>query len=632
MPEIASICKSIIQARQPFERIDVPVGQARSVFGENPFKQETLSLIASKYAEEHACSMEEAEKKASVSLYRCGPLIDLCRGPHINHTGVVGAAAVIKTSSSLLKEKIPFISTSLANLDPITHVQRVYGISFPEKSQLKDWENARLLAEKSDHRKIGKTQNLFAFHPLSPGSAFFMPHGTRIYNRLMEFLRGEYLRRGYSEVRTPLVFDKALWERSGHWVNYKEDMFYVSKGNSAGTPELENDSEKKPKQSPPPVQVPGLNLQIPQDLSPEELRCIRDTKEVEEAFASALSERCQHTHAHTHEHHGAVSDGISRSVDPSHDGVQALKPMNCPGHCVLFGMGMHSYRDLPLRVADFSTLHRNEISGALTGLTRVRSFTQDDAHIFCTRDQMSDELRSCLSFISDVYSTFNLPLKFKLSTRPENFIGETSAWDDAESALTETLNEAGLEWELNPGDGAFYGPKVDVAVRDALGRWHQCATVQLDFNLPVRFGLKYKGADGADHTPVMIHRAILGSIERFMAVLIEHTTGKLPLWLSPRQVLVCPVSPQFEDYARKVEAALTAQGLYATISDGHQSLAKQVKMAQPFAYNYIVIVGATEAEQETVSIRPRGAMGNEKDPMALDKFVQRLQSEMAQKL
>lgn len=631
MPEISAICKSIIQSRQPFERISATVAQARSVFGDNPFKQETLTRIAQAYAENSRCSFEEAENKATVSLYRCGPLIDLCRGPHVTNTSVIAAASIIKTSSSLLKTPLHHTTATgvmvpAEQIPPITHVQRVYGIAFPEKSMLKDWEVARALAEKSDHRKIGRSQNLFAFHPLSPGSAFFLPHGTRIYNRLMEYLRNEYRRRGYNEVRTPLIFDKALWERSGHWENYKEDMFYVSKGNSAAPA----DGETTPAPS---TQIPGLNLQVPNDLRPEELKCIGHGHE---ELNDVLSERCEHGHAHQTPIQAlpslATLDSVNRNVDPSVDGIQGIKPMNCPGHCVLFGMGMHSYRDLPLRVADFSTLHRNEISGALTGLTRVRSFTQDDAHIFCTREQMVGELRSCLTFISEVYSAFNFPLKFKLSTRPENYIGEISVWDDAEKALEETLNSAGLEWELNPGDGAFYGPKVDVAVRDALGRWHQCATVQLDFNLPSRFGLKYKGTDGNDHTPVMIHRAILGSIERFMAVLIEHTAGKLPLWLSPRQVLICPVSPQFEEYAEKVRETLANDGVYVDLGDGNQSLAKQVKMAQPLAYNYILVVGANEQENETVSIRPRGTMGNEKEPMRLNDFVGRLRKEVEKKL
>lgn len=422
-------------------------------------------------------------------------------------------------------------------------LQRVYGISFPSSSQLKQWQHLQEEAKKRDHRVIGKSQQLFMFHPLSPGSSFFLPHGTRVFNKLADFIRNEYRKRGYDEVITPLIFKKELWETSGHLKNYHDDMFMVSQG-------------------------------------------IADTE--------------AHDHGdhagHAHDHHDASE------VD--HFG---LKPMNCPGHCLLFRESRrYSYRELPVRLADFSALHRNEASGALTGLTRVRRFHQDDAHIFCSADQVQSEISASLEFIQHVYGVFGFTFQLRLSTRPENYMGELSVWNDAEAQLREALDGFGESWTVNEGDGAFYGPKIDIVVTDALQRQHQCGTIQLDFQLPRNFELTYDGADGQSHTPIIIHRAVLGSIERMMAILIEHTGGKWPLWLSPRQVAVLPIAEAHREYAKDVAATLERDAkVFVDVQDSNKTLSKRVREAQVAGYNYILVVGDKEQETREVNVRTR---------------------------
>jgi len=579
LPEITKICQAIVGEKQPFERVAVSVDFAKQVFVGNPFKQQILARIEEQAKQAGAC----ASGNGSVTLYKCGPFIDLCRGPHIPHTGMISNIMIHKASASLLRTKHYFnVSNTAEESKPVevSTVQRVYGMSFGSKSEYNEWQRAQQLAEKYDHRKVGKAQKLFMFHPFAPGSPFFLPHGTRVYNKLVEFIRKQYRARGFDEVRSPLVFDKLLWQQSGHWDKYKEDMFFVSKGHTSPPSAEPNQNVAAPAASQN-VEVvaseTGTPITLPK-LHPSELGCV-------------------HGHAHNHSQ--------AHNTDPEGVGIQGLKPMNCPGHCLLFASQAHSYRDLPVRYADFSTLHRNEISGALTGLTRVRSFAQDDAHIFCTKEQLGDELRGCLDFVKHVYGIFEFPLEFKLSTRPENAIGDRATWDLAESVLVECLNNNGLPWEENPGDGAFYGPKVDITVRDGFGRRHQCATIQLDFNLPVRFGLKYKAADGSEQTPVMIHRAVLGSLERFMGVYMEHCLGKWPLWLSPRQIAICIVSPDFVDYAQSVANQLKDAGFFVDLSDATQSLAKQIRQAQLMQYNYMVVVGENEVKTNTVSVRHR---------------------------
>lgn len=365
---------------------------------------------------------------------------------------------------------------------------------------------------------VGIQQKLFFFHELSPGSCFFSPRGAYIYNTLVEFIRQQYRIRGFQEVISPNVYNTKLWQTSGHWEHYAENMFA-----------FEVEKEK-----------------------------------------------------------------------------YALKPMNCPGHCLMFGHTSRSWRELPLRMADFGVLHRNELSGALTGLTRVRRFQQDDAHIFCTPEMIKDEISNCLEFLSAVYETFGFDFVLKLSTRPEKFLGEIEMWDKAEGQLKESLNKYGKEWKLNPGDGAFYGPKIDITVTDALRRQHQCATIQLDFQLPIRFDLHYVSESGEKKRPVIIHRAILGSVERMIAILTESYGGKWPFWLSPRQCMVVPVAPPFDDYAKAVKKQLHEAGFEADYDvDPGDTMNKKIRNAQLEQYNFIFVVGEKEKTNNTVNVRTR---------------------------
>ena len=385
-------------------------------------------------------------------------------------------------------------------------------------------------AAKRDHRKIGLEQELFYFDELSPGSCFFLPHGTRLYNKLIETIRGEYWKRNYLEVVTPNMYNLKLWETSGHATKYKENMFcFPIEGQEFG-----------------------------------------------------------------------------------------LKPMNCPGHCLMFKHRKRSYRELPMRLCDFGVLHRNELSGALTGLTRVRRFQQDDAHIFCMVNQIKAEVAGVLDMIATVYGFLGMSFALKLSTRPENYLGEIEVWDKAEALMTEALNEyssvSGHAWSLNPGDGAFYGPKIDVQVFDALKRPHQCATVQLDFVQPMRFDLKYQApssgeggesGESLNERPVMIHRAVLGSVERMIAILTEHYAGKWPFFLSPRQVMVVPVNKAQEDYAEEVRDTIRKAGFFCDADLSHRTLNKMVRESQLAQYNYILVVGQKEKDDGTVNARTR---------------------------
>ncbi|XP_055572585.1 threonine--tRNA ligase 1, cytoplasmic-like isoform X3 [Falco biarmicus] len=437
-PLLENRCKNIIKEKQAFERLEVKKEILLEMFKYNKFKCRILN---------------EKVNTPTTTIYRCGPLIDLCRGPHVRHTGKIKALKIFKNSSTYWEGK-----TDMETL------QRIYGISFPDNKMMKEWEKFQEEARNRDHRKIGKEQELFFFHDLSPGSCFFLPRGAFLYNTLMDFIREEYHRRNFTEVVSPNIFNSKLWEASGHWQHYSENMFSF---------EIEK-----------------------------------------ETFA--------------------------------------LKPMNCPGHCLMFAHRPRSWREMPLRLADFGVLHRNELSGTLSGLTRVRRFQQDDAHIFCTIEQIEEEMKGCLDFLKSVYAVFGFTFQLHLSTRPENYLGELEVWDHAEKQLENSLNDFGEQWNLNPGDGAFYGPKIDIKIKDAIGRYHQCATIQLDFQLPIRFNLTYVGKDGDDKKrPVIIHRAILGSVERMIAILAENYGGKWPFWLSPRQVMVVPVGPTCEEYAQQ---------------------------------------------------------------------------------
>lgn len=472
------------------------------MFVHNPFK---TNLVRNKVPD-----------NSSTTVYKCGTLIDLCMGPHVPNTGKIKAFSCVKSSS-----------TNWLGVVGNDTLQRVYGISFPDKAQLKQWQEFQEQAKKRDHRLVGSKQELFFFHNLSPGSAFWMPHGARVYNKLIEFIRKQYWTRGYEEVITPNVFNLDLWHISGHAQHYKENMFIFD--------------------------VEGAEW--------------------------------------------------------------GMKPMNCPGHCLMFGHRLRSYRELPIRMADFGALHRNEISGALTGLTRVRRFQQDDAHIFCRADQIKTEILSALDFMRFVYTTLGMTYKLELSTRPEKALGDIEVWNSAESQLADALNEfiGTGNWKINPGDGAFYGPKIDIKVFDALERIHQCATVQLDFQLPIRFELEYKNDSGGDDSfsrPVMIHRAMLGSVERMTAILTEHWGGKWPLWLSPRQVCIVPVDIKYCDYGYEVLDLIHKAGYYVDIDDSTHTLNKKIREAQLSQYNFILIVGEKEKESKSVTVRIREGDAN----------------------
>uniref|UniRef100_A0A8C5H7Z9 threonine--tRNA ligase n=1 Tax=Gouania willdenowi TaxID=441366 RepID=A0A8C5H7Z9_GOUWI len=465
--DLETLCKTVMKEKQPFERLEISKQTLLKMFKYNKFKCRILN---------------EKVTTPTTTVYRCGPLIDLCRGPHVRHTGNIKAMKIYKNSSTYWEGR-----TDMETL------QRIYGISFPDSKMLKEWEHFQEEAKNRDHRKIGKDQELFFFHDLSPGSCFFMPRGAFIYNTLTEFIRDEYWTRGFQEVASPNIYNSKLWETSGHWQHYSENMFSF----------------------------------------------------------------------------------------PVEDDIFALKPMNCPGHCLMFGHRPRSWRELPLRLADFGVLHRNELSGTLTGLTRVRRFQQDDAHIFCTMDQIESEMKGCLDFLRCVYGVFGFSFQLHLSTRPDKCLGDVEVWNQAE--------------------------KIDIKIRDAIGRYHQCATIQLDFQLPIRFNLTFMGKDGDDKArPVIIHRAILGSVERMVAILTENYAGKWPLWLSPCQVMLVPVNSFCEDYAKKVCKQFTDAGFTADADlDLGCLLNKKIRNAQLAQYNFILVVGEKEKMNNCVNVRTR---------------------------
>jgi len=499
-PAIEQGVKALVKDDTAFQRLVISREEALELFADNPFK---VDLIQRKVA-----------PGSLTTAYRCGALVDLCRGPHLPSTGRVKAFTVTKNSSA-------YWLGSAEN----DSLQRIYGVSFPSSKELK--KHLRMLeeAKERDHRKVGKQQELFFFNAMvSPGSCFWTNYGTRIYNRLQELLRAEYRARGFDEVITPNIYASELFKKSGHYQNYRDDMY-------------------------------GFKV------------------EGQEWF---------------------------------------LKPMNCPGHCVIFDSKPRSYRELPLRLASFGVLHRNELSGTLSGLTRVRRFQQDDAHIFCREDQIREEVSAALDFVFDIYELFGFEFTLALSTRPKKALGSEELWAQAETQLQEALDQTGKPWSINKGDGAFYGPKIDIKLQDALGRGHQCGTIQLDFQLPLRFNLRYQAegpqADlpGGFARPVILHRAILGSVERMTGVLCEHFGGKWPFWLSPRQCMVVPVSEDAFEYGRYVRDTLHSRGFHADAMLGDGTLKKKVREAQVAQWNYIMVVGKSEEEKASVNLRVRG--------------------------
>ncbi len=460
----------------------------------------------------------------TLSVYRQGQWFDLCRGPHVPSTGKLGAFKLTSVAGAYWR------GDSRNQM-----LQRIYGTAWADEKELNEYLKRTEEAKARDHRKLGKELDLFYFHPFAPGAAFWSPKGTALYQVLAQNMREETTENGYVEIKTPLLYNKGLWEISGHWGKYKENMFLVL------------DSE-------------------------------------------------------TGEHDFS------------------LKPMNCPSHHLYYGMKRHSYRDLPLRFHTQDVLHRNEASGVMSGLTRVRQFAQDDAHIYCTEDQVPDEVRRFVALLDRVYSSVGLEYTAKFATRPPQRIGDDALWDRAESLLKSALDSLGRPYELKPGDGAFYGPKIDFDVSDSIGRKWQLGTIQLDYNAPERFNLVYVAEDNAEHRPVVLHRAIYGSFERFIAILIEHFAGAFPLWLAPVQATVLPLSEKFVDYAGEVEKKLSAAGLRIEVDRSNEKLGAKIRDAQLQKIPFMLVVGEKEASSGAVSVRKR--TGGDQVVMPVEEFVE----------
>jgi threonyl-tRNA synthetase len=477
------------------------------------------------------------EKTAGQSHVSCYTIkdrdtfVDFCVGPHVPSTNKLKAFKLLTTSNAYWKGD--------AKNAPM---QRIYGTAFFSAKELEDHLRRIEEAKKRDHRKVGKELGLFTMHPWAPGATFWLPKGTLLYNTLGNYMRDVLIPAGYQEVKAPIIFNKALWETSGHWEYYRDNMFLV------------------------------------------------------------------------------------RSADGEEMG---LKAMNCPGHFLLFASEMRSYRDLPLRFHEQTPLHRNEASGVLSGLTRVRQFAQDDGHCFVTQEQIGSEVAALLGLIQRVYRDFGLEYTAKLSTRPEKFLGEVATWDDAEAALASALERTNQPHTLNAGDGAFYGPKIDFDITDALGRKWQCGTIQLDYQMPERFDLKYTGADNHEHRPVVIHRAIFGSIERFIAILIEHFGGAFPLWCAPLQAIVLPIADRHVEYAEKARRKLAGAGLRVEADARQEKVNFKIREAQLQKVPYMLVVGDREAAEGTVSVRSRakGDLG----ARPLDQFTSDALAEVAAK-
>jgi threonyl-tRNA synthetase len=503
--------REIIAEDAPFERVEVSREEALAIFRErgNDLKLERLKDIPA---------------GDTITLYRHGRFLDLCRGPHLQRAGQIGAVKLLESSGVYFKGD-----------EANEKLQRVYGTAFTSKKELEAYEKSFEEARARDHRKLGPELDLFSFSPLAPASPFFHPKGAVVYNGLIGYVRELNARNGYGEVITPQILDVELWHTSGHYANYRENMFFTE-----------------------------------------------------------LDER-----------------------------QYAVKPMNCPTHCLIYKVGKHSYRDLPIRYADFGRLHRYERSGVTSGLTRVRSFAQDDAHVFCTDEQVESEVLRAVGIILEIYRTFDFSdVEIALGTRPEKRVGSDEQWDVAEAGLKGALERNGIAYSINAGDGAFYGPKVDFRVSDALGRKWQLGTVQLDYQLPQRFDLEYVATDGTLRRPVMIHRAMLGSVERFLGILIEHTAGAFPMWLAPVQVKVLPVSEKTLDYSRGVAAELTAAGLRVELDSSNEKLGYKIRQAQLEKVPYMLVMGAKEAEQGSAAVRLRS--GEDLGAIAVAELLPRL--------
>ncbi|MFR1864094.1 threonine--tRNA ligase [Eisenbergiella massiliensis] len=505
--------KKIVKERLPMERFTLP-------------REEAIALMKERNESYKVELIEDLPEDAVISFFRQGDFVDLCAGPHLSNTGYVKAFRLTSLAGAYWRgnEKNKMLT-------------RIYGTSFPDKEQLEAHLARIEEAKKRDHRKLGKELGLFTLMEEGPGFPFFLPKGMILKNTLIDYWRKLHEREGYQEISTPILLNKKLWETSGHWDHYRENMY---------TTEID-----------------------------------------EEEFA--------------------------------------VKPMNCPGGMLVYKSQPRSYRDLPLRIGELGLVHRHEKSGQLHGLMRVRCFTQDDAHIFMTQEQITDEIKGVMRLINEVYSKFGFIYHVELSTRPENSIGSDEDWELATQGLRKALEEIGMEYVVNEGDGAFYGPKIDFHLEDSLGRTWQCGTIQLDFQLPMRFEAEYMGADGEKHRPIMIHRVVYGSIERFIGILIEHYAGKFPLWLAPVQVKVLPISEKFFGYAGDILQSLKAAGIRCEMDNRDEKIGYKIRSAQMEKVPYMLIVGQKEEETQTVSVRSRedGDLGS----FALEDFVRKAAKE-----
>ena len=487
-PRIEEEMKKIVKDKLPIQRKEVPKAAAMEFYKNEPYKLEMISAL----------------DEGTISFYEQGEFTDLCRGPHVPHTGYVKNIKLIKVSGAYWRA------------DPSKpQLQRIYGTAFFTNKELKDHLTFLEEAKKRNHRKIGQVLDLFSFHDEAPGMPFFHPRGMELWNALLDYWRFEHRAAEYVETKTPIMLNRHLWERSGHWENYRENM-----------------------------------------------------------YTSAID-----------------------------DIEYAIKPMNCPGGMLIYGSKPHSYRDLPLRAAEVGLVHRHELSGVLSGLFRVRAFHQDDAHLYMTSEQIHQEILGILKLSDRMYSTFGLGFHLELSTRPEKSIGTEAQWETATNGLESALKSYGKDYVLNEGDGAFYGPKIDLHIKDALGRTWQCGTIQLDMNFPERFNLYYIDKDNEKHRPIMIHRTIFGSIERFLGILIEHFAGKFPLWMTPVQAIVLPINDDLVPYSIEVKDILKNAGLRVEIDSRTESLNKKVREAQLNYIPLILTIGGKEKQAGTLAVR-----------------------------
>jgi threonyl-tRNA synthetase len=522
LERIEAKMRALAAADEVFERQIWPRDEALAFFRDRgePLK---VQLIEEKTAGQSEVSCYTIKDRDT--------FVDFCVGPHVPSTGRLKAFKLTSTSNAYWKGD--------AKNQPM---QRIYGTAFFSDKDLQAYLQRLEEAKKRDHRKVGRELGLFTFHQWAPGAAFWLHKGTVLYHLLAEYMREVLYPAGYDEVKTPILFNKALWETSGHWHHYRQNMFT-----------LESDEGE----------------------------------------------------------------------------AMGLKAMNCPGHMLVFGSQVRSYRDLPLRLHEQTALHRNEASGVLSGLTRVRQFSQDDAHCFVTPDQIGEEVQRLLALVQRVYGDLALSYEVKLSTRPEEYLGERETWDHAEAQLRAALEAAGQAYTVNEGDGAFYGPKIDFDVTDAIGRKWQCATIQLDYQLPERFNLTYVGADNAEHRPIVIHRAIFGSFERFIALLIEHYAGAFPMWLAPLQVQVLPIADRHLDYAREVRTRLEAAGLRVAVDERQEKIGYKIREAQLQKVPYMLVVGDKEAAEGTVAVRSRAE--GDRGSRSVAAFVEDVLAEVAGK-